>query len=207
MQNMKLTQSVIVEHIHGDTSYASFVFVGQPNSPSINILYDLLSFVLAGGSSSILFNELREKHGYIYNVFSKTLSYVNNGAFVISFQTTEKDIYKLVKIVLWALHKLRKEGMSSKQMGKIRASFAMQETIKYSDPMTFLIKCAYDKFYGHSYHRSTQSYLKSIEEIDHQDFDRFLKNALDISRMVISIRTHCKKLIGMPITKLMSKFV
>lgn len=187
-------KKMIVTKVHGDTNYCAFVFNGKPYSMYYNIMYEILSFILADGHSSILFNKLREDHGYIYSVFSENISYVNTGAFAITFQTTEPDVVHIVKIVLKAMKTLKK-GVTSSKFKSVINSFVNHERVKYSDTFSFLLKCTHDKFYGYSFHSNIESYLNEVEGINHIDFNAFVNAALDFDKMVISARIFPKSAI------------
>ncbi len=59
----------------------------------------LMSMVLGGGMSSRLFQEVREKHGLVYSIYSFLSAYTDTGVFGIYAGTGEKDVREVIPIV------------------------------------------------------------------------------------------------------------
>lgn len=59
----------------------------------------VLSTVLGGGMSSRLFQEVREKRGLVYSIYSFHSGYIDSGQFGIYAGTGPKDLKKLVPVV------------------------------------------------------------------------------------------------------------
>jgi predicted Zn-dependent peptidase len=66
----------------------------------------VLSTMLGGGMSSRLFQEVREKRGLAYSIFSFASSYADTGLFGIYAGTGEKEVAELVPVVCDELLKL-----------------------------------------------------------------------------------------------------
>jgi len=57
------------------------------------------STLLGGGMSSRLFQEVREKRGLAYSVFSYASSYVDGGLFSVYAGTGEKDVAEMMPLI------------------------------------------------------------------------------------------------------------
>lgn len=75
-----------------------FNTVGMKNRRSTYI-YDLLSIVLGHGMSSRLFQEIREKRGLVYSVYSDLYSLKNNGLFMINLSSNPEKAQDFVPIL------------------------------------------------------------------------------------------------------------
>jgi len=80
----------------------------------------LLSTLLGGGMSSRLFQEVREKRGLVYSVYSFTAPYMDGGLFGIYAGTGEKEAAELVPVTLDELHKVQK-GVTEAELSRARA--------------------------------------------------------------------------------------
>jgi predicted Zn-dependent peptidase len=76
----------------------------------------LLSTILGGGMSSRLFQEVREKHGLVYSVYSSHSAYHDDGQFEIYAGTGPHQLAKLVPVVCDELQKMIQEPVSQAEM-------------------------------------------------------------------------------------------
>ncbi|GBQ68060.1 processing protease M16 family [Ameyamaea chiangmaiensis NBRC 103196] len=80
----------------------------------------LLSTLLGGGMSSRLFQEVREKRGLVYSIYSFTAPFVDSGLFGIYAGTGEDEARTLVPVVLDELAKVRRE-IDTAELSRARA--------------------------------------------------------------------------------------
>jgi predicted Zn-dependent peptidase len=90
-----------------------FGFEGIPYHHPDYYASSLYSTVLGGGMSSRLFQEIREKKGLVYSIYSFPTSYVNTGQFSIYAATTAEQVKDLLPVMYEELqripHTLKKE--------------------------------------------------------------------------------------------------
>jgi predicted Zn-dependent peptidase len=92
--------------------------------------HSVLSTLLGGGMSSRLFQEVREKRGLVYSVYSFTAAYEETGLFGIYAGTGPEQIEELVPVVCDELNKVRKhidEEELSRARAQMRASLLMSQ--------------------------------------------------------------------------------
>ncbi len=70
----------------------------------------LLSTLLGGGMSSRLFQEVREKRGLVYSIYSFSAPFLDGGLFGIYAGTGEDEARELVPVTLEELRKVQLEG-------------------------------------------------------------------------------------------------
>jgi len=80
----------------------------------------LLSTLLGGGMSSRLFQEVREKRGLVYSIYSFNAPYVDGGVFGIYAGTGESEAAELVPVVLDELHKVQ-DAVTEAELARARA--------------------------------------------------------------------------------------
>ncbi len=80
----------------------------------------VLSTLLGGGMSSRLFQEVREKRGLVYSVFSFTSSYADGGVFGIYAGTGENEVQELMPVVCDEINAVR-QGVSDAEVDRARA--------------------------------------------------------------------------------------
>lgn len=80
----------------------------------------LLSILIGEGSSSRLFQAVREKLGIAYQINSFLNSYNDVSAFGIYFSTNDKQVEKVVNIILREFKKLRENKVSQKELDRVK---------------------------------------------------------------------------------------
>jgi predicted Zn-dependent peptidase len=89
----------------------------------------LLSTILGGGMSSRLFQEVREKHGLVYSVYSSHSAYDDDGQFEIYAGTGPDKLQKLIPVVCDELQKISQENITEEELARaksqVRASMLM----------------------------------------------------------------------------------
>ena len=80
----------------------------------------LLSTLLGGGMSSRLFQEIREKRGLVYSIYSFSAPFMDGGLFGIYAGTGEAEAEELVPVTLEELRQVQK-GVSEAELHRARA--------------------------------------------------------------------------------------
>jgi predicted Zn-dependent peptidase len=80
----------------------------------------LLSTLLGGGMSSRLFQEIREKRGLVYSIYSFSAPFIDGGLFGIYAGTGEKEAEELVPVTLEELRKVQL-GATQEELNRARA--------------------------------------------------------------------------------------
>ncbi len=89
----------------------------------------VFSTILGSGMSSRLFQEVREKRGLVYSVYSFANAYSDNGLFGIYGGTGEEEVKELIPTICNELNKIASEKVSNKELerakNQMKASIAM----------------------------------------------------------------------------------
>ena len=80
----------------------------------------LLSTLLGGGMSSRLFQEIREKRGLVYSIYSFTAPFADGGLFGIYAGTGESEAEELMPVTLEELRKVQ-QGVTEVELARARA--------------------------------------------------------------------------------------
>jgi len=83
------------------------------------VLY-LLNTIIGGSMSSRLFQEVRERQGLVYSIYSGNAAFRDCGLFYI-YAATEPDHFpKVLELVLGELRKLRRQGVTPDELGRAK---------------------------------------------------------------------------------------
>lgn len=79
----------------------------------------IMSMILGGGMSSRLFQEIREKRGLVYSIYSFMQSYIDGGSFAIHAGTGPDQIGELIPTVAEEMHKLS-QSVTMEELNRAR---------------------------------------------------------------------------------------
>ena len=132
--------------------------VPQPH-PDRHKLY-LLNTIL-GGMSSRLFQEVREKRGLAYSVYSYLNLMMDAGALVIYAGTSKEDFKKAVRLILGECRKIT-ESVSTKELKNAKEQLKGGMLLALDTSDSRMMKAARDEIYF----GRTQSVKEIVASID-----------------------------------------
>ncbi len=80
----------------------------------------LLATLLGGGMSSRLFQEVREKRGLVYSIYTFTAPYMDSGLFALYAGTGEAEAAEVIPVTITELQKVQ-EGIKETELDRARA--------------------------------------------------------------------------------------
>jgi len=83
----------------------------------------LLNIILSAGLSSRFFNNIREKYGFIYSIYSMTEFYLNQGDFSIYVATDVNKIDFTKELIFNEIKDIAENGISEKELLKAKQQF------------------------------------------------------------------------------------
>lgn len=105
-----------------EQSHAIIGFKGVPSLSEDYYKMAIFSSILGGGMSSRLFQEVREKRGLVYSVYSFTSSYKRNGLFGIYAATSKEKLTELATVATAELLKMR-DDITEKEFNRTKTQF------------------------------------------------------------------------------------
>jgi predicted Zn-dependent peptidase len=78
----------------------------------------LLNNAIGGGMSSRLFQEIREKRGLAYSVYSYHSAHIDSGLFTIYAGTAPKQTEEVLKVTMEILNDIRHNGLTPAELKK-----------------------------------------------------------------------------------------
>ncbi|MEG8948134.1 M16 family metallopeptidase [Rosettibacter firmus] len=121
IRTLSLQQSHDI-HVEKDTQQVHYI-LGRPTygfKDNKRIKVAVLSQILGEGSSSRLFQKLREENGIAYQVNTFLNSFYDVSTFGIYLSTNEKSIYKAQQLIFSELNKLKKKKVDQKELERAK---------------------------------------------------------------------------------------
>jgi predicted Zn-dependent peptidase len=78
----------------------------------------LLNNIFGGGMSSRMFQEIREKRGLAYSVYSYHASYIDSGLFTVYIGTAPKQTEEVLNVTVNLMDELRAKGLTEAELRK-----------------------------------------------------------------------------------------
>lgn len=83
----------------------------------------ILSAILGGGSTSRLFQEIREKRGLVYTVYSFINAHSMSGLFGIYAGTTRQELQQVIPVVAEEIQKIKTQDVSDEELKRAKTQF------------------------------------------------------------------------------------
>ena len=147
----------------------------------------LLTQILGEGSSSRLFQSVREKNGIAYQINSFLNSFYDVSSFGVYFSTNEKMIDKALSLVLKEFKNLREIKISEKELKKAKESIKGNLILSLENTSNRMIRMAQSELY---YNR-----IKSLDEILEEIDSVTAEDILDISNELLQEDSFIKVII------------
>jgi len=106
-----------------------------------------LSTCLGGGMSSRLFQEVREKRGLVYSIYSYTNFFRSEGTFAITWSAQKNHFGEIVDIVSEEINRVRKEGMTEKDLSETKEQMKGNLLLSLEGTNSRMNKLATDEIY------------------------------------------------------------
>jgi predicted Zn-dependent peptidase len=107
----------------------------------------ILNSILGGSMSSRLFQEVREKEGLAYSIYSYLESHSDTGAFVVSGGTTAEKFAKVLEIVLREMKRLKNEPLTEEVLESARAQLKGNILLSLESSDNVMSKLAKNEIY------------------------------------------------------------
>lgn len=164
--------------------------VGFKNNKRVPI--KILTTLLGDGSSSRLFQSVREKMGITYQINSFLNSYEDISSFGVYFSTNTNQAEKVSEIVLKEFKKLRKEKVSDRELKKVKEYIKGSTLLSLESTTNRMIRIAnsmlyYNKIYPVDY------YLNKIDSVTSKQLIEIANELLDEKKMTSVILRSVKE--------------
>lgn len=169
-------------------------------------LLNFVSYIVSNSFESLLFKELREKHGMVYAVKMNSICLINIGFSYITFSTTHKKYETVVEKVLFILRNQLIDGkIGKKQFEKMRKSYLRTLTYMFSHTMTVLeYYCSIiydDRVFEKDF--DLEWLMERIRNLDFEEFTCLCRRLFDFDQVGMYINTRTTN-IGEEIKKIKS---
>lgn len=83
-------------------------------------IFSVMDVILGGSMSSWLFQEVRERRGLAYSIYSSSLPLKDFGVFYVYAGTDKKNLEQVVELIVKQFTKMKKEGISADELSRAK---------------------------------------------------------------------------------------
>jgi len=151
---------------------------------------NLLSNIIGEGSSSRLFNVLRERNGLTYQINTFLNSFSDYSAFGVYFSTNEKQASRATELVYNEFEKIRNKGISKTEFSRAKEYMKGHLIMHLESTTNRMIRMAQTNLYFNR----TKMIQESIDSINEMSLDDILEisqellNGNSMSKVVVSAK-------------------
>ena len=144
-----------------------------------------LNNVLGGGMSSRLFQEVREKRGLAYAVFSYHQGYSDTGAIKTYVGSTTGNVEEAVKVIVEQLEKVREEPVTGEELERTKQQLKSSTLLALESTAARMTRIGRSVITGAEL-LSPEEISGRIEAVTAEDIQRLAKKHLDSKDMYLS---------------------
>ncbi|KDN82967.1 M16 family metallopeptidase [Kitasatospora cheerisanensis] len=146
----------------------------------------VLNAALGGGMSSRLFQEVREKRGLAYSVYSYSTSYADTGLFGIYAGCQPKRVEEVLKICREELARVVEEGITEEELRRAIGQISGSTVLGMEDTGSLMNRIGKAELsYGH--HLSVDEMLQKIAEVTLDDVHAVARDVLGAHRPSLAL--------------------
>lgn len=146
----------------------------------------LLNTILGGGMSSRLFQEVREKRGLAYSIYSYVLSYADCGALVVFAGTERKQCREVVEISLREMSALKREPVPRDELDAAREQLKGNFLMSLESSDNLMTRLAKNEIYLRR-GQAVEDVLKRFDLVTSADVQRLAGELFDGGRLNLEV--------------------
>jgi predicted Zn-dependent peptidase len=159
---------------------------GLARSDPRRFAFGVVNNALGGGMSSRLFQEIREKRGLAYSVYSYHAMYAETGAFCVYAGTTPARAREVMAIVNRELDELAQNGMSPEELERAKGHMRGALVLSMEDTGGRMTRLGKSEI-GHGEILSMDEIIERIESVTREDAQEIAGHVLSLPRSLAVI--------------------
>lgn len=161
-----------VHYILGKTTYG---FKDKKRIP-----VSVLSHILGEGSSSRLFQKIREENGIAYQINSFLNSFYDISTFGVYLSTNEKSVHKAQSLILNELKKIRERKVSEEELDRAKEYLIGNMLMSLESTTNKMLRIAQSMIYFGKI-RTVEDTVKKIREVSASEIREYANELFDTS--------------------------
>ncbi|HUK57394.1 MAG TPA: pitrilysin family protein [Nitrospiria bacterium] len=145
-----------------------------------------LNVLLGGGMSSRLFQEVREKRGLVYSIYSHHIGFQDTGMMTVYAASSPKAVRQVVQLTLRELEKLRERGVSRDELQRAVNQMKGGILLNLESTNSRMSRLAKDEIYF-GRHFSLEETLHEINQVSRRQVRRLGDLLFDRRKLSLTV--------------------
>ena len=145
----------------------------------------ILNTILGGGVSSRLFQEVREKRGLAYTIYSHLSSFLDGGTLTVYAATRPTEVGAVIDQICKETKKLCRRGLAVKELERTKTQLKGSLMLGLEGTYGRMNKLAKDELYQ-GRHVTLQEMVKAIDRISPDQIRQLSQKLLDLKELVVT---------------------
>lgn len=155
--------------------------VGHPDRYAAHVL----STILGGGVSSRLFQEIREKRGLAYTIYSHLSSFLDGGTLTVYAATRPNEVSAVVDQICKESSKLCRRKVNDRELERTKTQLKGSLMMGLEGTYGRMNKLAKDELYQ-GRHVTLQEIIRAIDRISPEQIQQLSQKLLDLKEFVVT---------------------
>ena len=152
----------------------------------------MVGTMLAAGTSSRLYQKVREENGLVYSIYAQTYPFTDTGIAGIFFSTSSKNAERVMRIIADELRTFKEKGLEDGELARAKhwlKGMIVRKLESAENRMFFLGQT----FAQTGRALSSEEVLERIEGVKEEDISRVAEKLLDRSQLCIALHASKKE--------------
>lgn len=163
-----LTASTVFKHKDTEQAYVVLGTRGLSLRDERRYTLSVLDTILGGGMSSRLFQEVREKRGLVYSIYTYQQAYREAGLFAASAGTSPKNVQECVDVISDELRRAASEGVTEAELSLAKEHIKGSLTLSLESTSSRMIRLGRGEF-THGYQLTTEEIEAKIDAVSGEE--------------------------------------
>ena len=188
----ELKNGIIVKNKPIEQVHLCLGTLGLPQNDKRRYALYALNSILGSSMSSRLFQEVREKRGLVYSIYSYLSSFTDSGLMNIYAGTSKESLMPVLELVLKEIKKIRRDGISRKEMNRVKNQMKGNLMLGLESTSNRMSRIARDEIYSGRFY-TTDDIINEINRITPSQIQGLLYDLFKSEYLSLAILGPVKK--------------
>jgi len=170
---------------HLEQSHICLGTISPPVASQERYSSHLLNNILGGGMSSRLFQNIREKRGLVYSIFSMLNLYHDAGSLIVYAGTAPENASEVVELILKELVRLKTQLVPSQELKRAKENVKGLVMLSLESSSSRMMHLAQQLIYYGRYYQP-EEILESVERVTAREIRTLANKTFDSSHLMLT---------------------